>query len=353
MRWLLALLLLAAAPVDYAPTNYAVVRPGVPIVFPRDHGAHPEFRTEWWYVTGWLKLPDGTQRGFQVTFFRTRPPVDPANPSAFAPRQILFAHAALSDPGRARLRHDQRIARAGFGLAEAATADTDVRIDDWMMRRAADGVFRTRVQGDGYALDLALAPTQPPLLQGQDGFSRKGPAPGDASHYYSIPQLKVGGTLVEDGRPVAVTGTAWLDREWSSSYLNPNAVGWDWMGLNMDDGGALTLFRIRDKAGQQVWAGGSYRGADGRLTALAPADVRFTAARRWRSPRTGATYPVAPIVTVMLRGKPLIVKVTPLFDDQELDSRRGGGPVYWEGAVTVPGGRGYLEMTGYQAALKM
>ncbi len=348
MRWLLALLLLAAAPVDYAP-----VRPGVPIVFPRDHGAHPAFRTEWWYATGWLKLPDGTQRGFQVTFFRTRPPVDMANPSAFAPRQVLFAHAALSDPQRGHLRHDQRIARAGFGLAEAATADTDVHIDDWAMRRGADGVFRTRVQGDGYALDLALAPTQPPLLQGDRGFSRKGPAPGDASHYYSLPHLKVTGTVVENGRKVTVTGSAWLDREWSSNYLNPQAVGWDWLGLNMDDGGALTLFRIRDRTGTALWAGGSYRGADGRLTALAPGDVRFATLRRWRSPRTGASYPVAQAVTVMLRGKPLIVKVTPLFDDQELDSRRGGGPVYWEGAVTVPGGRGYLEMTGYQAALKL
>lgn len=348
MKWLLALFLLAAAPVDYA-----VVRPGVPIVFPRDHGAHPDYRTEWWYVTGWLRTADGGQRGFQVTFFRSRPSVNEANPSGFAPRQILFAHAALSDPGLRKLRHDQRIARAGFGLAEANVADTDVHVDDWSMQRGTDGVFRTRVQGDGFALDLALAPTQPPLLQGQAGYSQKGPRPQDASHYYSMPHLKVSGTLTETGMAQPVTGTAWLDREWSSSYLNPRAIGWDWLGLNMDDGGALTLFRVRDAAGAAVWAGGSYRGADGRQVAFAPGDVRFQAGRRWRSPRTGTSYPVAPTVTVMLRGKPRTLTIAPLFDDQELDSRRGGGPVYWEGAVTVPGGRGYLELTGYQAPLKM
>ncbi len=347
MRWLLALLLLSQ------PLDYAVVRPGTALQFPRDHGAHPGFRTEWWYVTGWLRLADGSARGFQVTFFRTKPAVDPANPSGFAPRQILFAHAAVSDPAVARLRHDQRIARAGFGLAEAKIGDTDVHIDDWVMVRGRDGVFRTQVKGDGFALDLALAPTQAPLLQGDAGYSQKGPDPREASHYYSLPHLQVTGTLAEGGKPQAVTGTAWLDREWSSSYLNPRAVGWDWLGLNMDDGGALTLFRIRDKTGAPVWAGGSYRGKDGVLVALRPEDVRFAAARSWRSPATGATYPVAPVVTFTLRGKPMVVKVAPLFDNQELDSRRGGGPVYWEGAVTVPGGRGYLEMTGYAAPLKM
>lgn len=347
---LLALALLAAAP---TLPDYAVVRQGTAITLPRDHGAHPDFRTEWWYVTGWLRTADGGTRGFQITFFRTRPPVDQRNPSAFAAKQVIFAHAALSDPKLGRLLHDQRIARAGFGLAEAATADTDLVLDDWTMRRGKDGRFRARVNGNGFALDLALTPTQAAILQGDKGYSQKGPDPREASHYFSLPHLKVTGTLMQGHQPVAVTGTAWLDREWSSTLLNRRAIGWDWLGLNMDDGGALTLFRVRDAVGQPVWAGGSYRDRDGRRTSLGPGDMRFVAGRRWRSKRTGATYPVAPQVAVMLHGKLRTLQVSPLFDDQEIDSRRGGGPVYWEGAVSVPGGRGYLELTGYAAPLKM
>jgi predicted secreted hydrolase len=349
-RSFLALLLLAAAPVL---PDYAVVRPGAAITLPRDHGAHPEFRTEWWYVTGWLRAPDGSERGFQITFFRTRPPVDQRNPSAFAAKQVIFAHAALSDPALGRLLHDQRIARAGFGLAEASPADTDLVLDDWTMKRGKDGIFHAHVKGNGFALDLALTPTQAAILQGENGYSQKGPEPFQASHYFSLPHLKVAGTLIQAGKPVRVTGTAWLDREWSSTLLDRRAVGWDWLGLNMDDGGALTLFRVRDAKGQPVWAGGSWRDKNGRQTRLGPQDVIFAPGRRWRSPRTGAVYPVAPQITIRLGGKPITLQVAPLFDDQELDSRRGGGPVYWEGAVRVPGGRGYLELTGYAGALKM
>ncbi len=351
MRLFILLALLLGAPV--AAQDFAPVRPGRVMAFPADHGAHPDFRTEWWYATGWLTTASGEKLGFQVTFFRSRVGDAGGNPSKFALKQVLFAHAALSDPKLGRLQHAQRIARAGFGLAEAKTGDMALVLDDWSLRRGADGVMRTQVKGDGFALDLALAPTQPVLLQGRAGYSQKGPDPAEASHYYTMPQLKVSGRIVRAGKAEAVTGTAWLDREWSSTLLNPEATGWDWLGLNMDDGGALTLFRVRRKDGTALWAGGSYRSAKGELTVLAPADVRFVAARRWKSPRTGATYPVAPVVEVRLPGGVRRVPVTPLMDDQELDSRSGGGPVYWEGAVTVPGGRGYLEMTGYLTPLKM
>ena len=348
----LALTVAAVLLVSAAPT-FAPVTPDTRITFPRDHGSHPDFRTEWWYVTGWLKTADGKDLGFQLTFFRTRPTTDPANPSRFALKQVIFAHAAISDPATGRLRHAQRIARAGFGLAETSTADTRVVLDDWSLQRRPDGQFTAHVAGDDFALDLRLSPTQAAILQGEAGYSQKGPDPAEASHYYSLPHLRVAGTVTRNGTPAAITGTAWLDREWSSTLLNPRAIGWDWLGLNMDDGGALTLFRVRDKAGAAVWAGGSYRDSTGRQTRLGPDDVRFTAGRRWKSPRTGAFYPVAPVVTVRFKGRDRTIPVTPLFDDQELDSRRGGGPVYWEGAVKVPGGRGYLEMTGYAAPLKM
>ncbi|HEX8445897.1 MAG TPA: carotenoid 1,2-hydratase [Sphingomonas sp.] len=345
---LLALLLLAAA----APaTDYPVVRPGVPIAFPADHGAHPAYRTEWWYATGWLRTADGEDLGFQVTFFRSRLPVDSANRSAFAPRQLIFAHAGLSDPATGRLLHDQRAARAGFGLAQAATGDAAVAIRDWQFRRLPDGRFTTHVPARGFTLALAFTPTQPPMLQGVGGYSRKGPDPADASHYYSVPQLRVAGTVLRGGKAVRVTGTAWLDREWSSRYLDPRAAGWDWTGLNLEDGSALMAFRIRGRTGGTLWAGGSLRRPDGRIVRFAPGDVTLTTRRRWRSPATGAVYPVDQELAVRLPEGVRRFRLTPLFDAQELDGRAGGLPVYWEGAVRTRGGRGYLELTGYVTPL--
>jgi predicted secreted hydrolase len=343
------LLLAAAAP---AP-DYPVVRPGVPIRLPADHGAHPAYRTEWWYVTGWLDVPGGPPLGFQVTFFRSRPGITPGNPSRFAPDQILFAHAGLSDPATRRLLHDQRVARAGFGLAEAATGNTDIVIDDWTLRRGADGVFRARIPGRGFTLALDFTPTQKALPQGDAGYSRKGPLPEQASHYFSMPQLRVTGRISRAGRDEIVTGRAWLDREWSSTLLDTSAVGWDWIGMNLDDGGALMAFRVRDRIGRAIWAGGSLRRADGRVVRFGPDDVAFATARRWRSPRTGVVYPVEQVVTVRLPEGARRWRIAPLFDDQELDSRAGGGPVYWEGAARIPGGRGYLELTGYDRPLRM
>jgi predicted secreted hydrolase len=347
------LLLIAGLLLAAAPAPYPEVRPGGTLVFPRDHGAHPAYRTEWWYVTGWLRGADGRERGFQVTFFRTRPPVDPANPSRFAARQVLFAHAALSDPAAGRMLHGERAARAGFGLAGAKVGDAEVAIRDWRLRRLPDGRWATRVVADGFALDLVLRPTQPPHLQGPGGYSRKGPRPSQASHYYSVPQLAVTGRVTRGRTSTTVTGRAWLDREWSSDYLAGQAQGWDWTGLNMDDGSALMAFRIRGPRRQPIWAGGSLRRTNGTIVRFGPGDVAFRTLRTWRSPATGATYPVAQELSVRLpegiRRLPLI----PLFAAQELDSRRSGLPVYWEGAVRTRGGRGYLELTGYDRKLEL
>jgi predicted secreted hydrolase len=347
-------LFLAAAP-KYAPhlPVYPEVRPGVELHFPADHGAHPDFRTEWWYLTGWLKDDTGHQRGFQITFFRTRTNSDENNPSRFAPRQIIFAHAALSDPAIGHLLHDQRVARAGFGLAEAATGDTNIVLESWRLARSPDGVFHARIAAKDFALDLDFTPGEPILLEGENGYSRKGPNPADASYYYSLPHLAVSGAVTEGQRKLRVTGSGWLDREWSSAYLDPMAVGWDWVGLNLDDGGALMSFRMRDASGKTLWAGGTMRDAKGAITRLAPGDVGFTALRRWRSPRTNTQYPVETQLSLRLSGGTRRWSLTPLFDDQELDSRAGGGPVYWEGAVSAPGAHGYLELTGYFQALKM
>ncbi len=334
--------------------RFAVVEPGVAVTLPRDHGSHPAFRTEWWYVTGWLRTEAGEPLGFQVTFFRSRPAtVATDNPSAFAPHQVIIAHAAISDAARGRLWHDQRIARAGFGLAGATEHDLRVWLDHWHLERR-EGRFSARIEAEDFALDLELSATQPPLLQGEAGFSRKGAAPAAASWYYSLPQLRVTGLVTRGARAERVSGAAWLDHEWSSEYLEAAASGWDWIGLNLDDGGALMLFRIRDGQHGTRWAGGTLRTADGERRVFAPREVTFTPGRRWRSPRTGIEYPVE----WRVRAGDFEIALRPFMDDQESDSRRSTGAVYWEGAVMAerdgrPVGRGHLELTGYGEPLRM
>ncbi|MGB7479157.1 MAG: carotenoid 1,2-hydratase, partial [Burkholderiaceae bacterium] len=337
-----------------APPSFAPVLPERPLAFPRDFGAHPDFRTEWWYATGWLQTADGKPLGFQLTFFRSATETDADNPSRFAPQQLIIAHAALSDPALGHLLHDQKSARAGFGLAYAKSGDTDVALDDWRLWRQPDGRYRALLAAADFTLDLTLAPTQPPLLQGAGGYSQKGPRPEQASYYYSLPQLRVEGRVARGGRLLAVSGSAWLDHEWSTSVLDPNASGWDWTGINLANGGALMAFQIRDKAGAKLWAHATLRDAAGQVRQYRPDQVEFTPRRLWRSPHTGASYPVA----LDLRTGDALWQLRPLIDDAELDSRLSTGAVYWEGAVEAsrdghPAGRGYLELTGYLRALKL
>jgi predicted secreted hydrolase len=336
-----------------AQVRYPAVAPDTVPEFPRDHGSHPLFRTEWWYVTAWVRDRDGHDLGIQITFFRNRPGVAEDGTSRFAPRQLLFAHAAIADPRRGRLRHDQRAARAGFGLAESAETTTDVHIGDWSLRLAED-TYTARIAARDFTVDLEFTARAPPLLQGVHGVSRKGPREQQASHYYSRPHLVAVGTVSVDGRPADVRGEAWLDHEWSSDYLAPEARGWDWVGLNCDDGSALMAFRIRDSGGDAYWAGGAAQDKQGSVRDLQPAEVRFTPLRRWRSPRTGIDYPVA----FSVRAGGVDITLEPLQDDQELDSRASVGTIYWEGAVRAFAGgheigRGYLELTGYGGALKL
>lgn len=326
---------------------FPAVQPEAVLVFPRDHGAHPQYRTEWWYVTGWLRDAGGNDFGFQVTFFRSRPGVQEDNPSAFAPRQLVFAHVAVSDSRNGRLRHDQRAARAVFELAGAREGDTDVWLDDWSLRRAGED-YVAHIDGREIGLSLRMRRTQPILLQGENGFSRKGPGEAQASFYYSHPHLAVSGTITLDGELLEVSGRAWLDHEWSSEVLAEDAQGWDWLGLNLDDGGALMAFRIRQKDGSVHWTGGTYRDASGKVTVFRPRQIAFEALRRWQSPRTGAGYPVA----MRVQAGGMTLELDPMFDDQEIDARASTGTVYWEGAVTARHegeivGRGYLELTGY------
>lgn len=368
-----AALLTAPLPAVAAATAAAGVRPRA-LVFPADFGAHPDTRTEWWYATGWLAdpaRPGEPTHGFQVTFFRSRTALaqrQPPHPSAFAARQLIFAHAALTDLGARRQHHDQRIAREGFGRAGAALGDTRATLGDWHLAREAGvnsdtSLYRARVGSAalGGTLTLVLRTTQPLLLQGSAGFSRKGPDPEQASHYYSQPQLAVEARWQPEGAAAAartLAGRGWLDHEWSETLLHPQAVGWDWIGMNLDDGSALTAFRLRRADGSTLWAGGSWRRAGQtppQARAFGPDEVRFTPGRHWSSAATGARYPVEwQVETPVGRWT-----VQALLDAQELDSRGSTGTVYWEGlsALIGPDGRraglGYLEMTGYAGRLAL
>ncbi|MGQ0522352.1 MAG: lipocalin-like domain-containing protein [Betaproteobacteria bacterium] len=332
---------------------FAPVVPGYAMRFPQDEGSHPDFRLEWWYVTGWLDPATSSPLGFQITFFRARPLLRQDNPSAFTPRHILLAHAALSDPANGRLLQAERMARAGFGLAGADVGRMRVWIDEWSLI-GRDGAYHAAIRWDDVQFDFTFAPQQAPLLQGEQGYSRKGPAPLSASYYYSLPHLAVTGNLHTRQGKRAVAGSAWFDHEWSSQYMEEQAVGWDWVGLNLDGGAALMLFRMRGRDGNPLWAGGTLRRHDGSLSVFSTAQIRFIPTRIWRSPRTGARYPVGWTITA----RDIELTLEPLMDDQEHDVRGSTGTIYWEGAVSAlrqgrPAGRGYLELTGYWRRLNL
>lgn len=334
----------------------AIALPAKRLTFPRDRGAHPDFRTEWWYITGHAETaaPDRRAFGFQLTFFRSRVDATQAMASGFAARQLVFAHAAITDVQGGTLWHDQRIARAGFGVASAGEQDMDLKLRDWTLR-ADGGRYTAQLPATDFSIDLEFTETQAVLLQGLQGLSRKGPEEKQASYYYSQPHLATRGSLQLKGERFAVTGKAWLDHEWSDELLHPSAVGWDWIGMNLDDGSALTAFRLRDKEGHAVWAGGSLRSAAGALRIFGADEVRFEPLRSWTSPLTQTRYPVEWRVLT----PPASFTVKAVIDNQELDSRGSTGSIYWEGLSELADsqgrrvGMGYLEMTGYAQALRL
>ncbi len=387
----------ATAPVTPAARRRELgIRRGRALQFPEDHGAHVDTRTEWWYVTGWLgpesrTAPEPTH-GFQVTFFRSKvagapdealptPPGAASSPppgaadsgsrighfGRFEPRHLLFAHAALTDLAGGRHVHAQRIARwngdPATGPDRAFVDDARVDLARWQLWREMASpwqasAWHTDVRAEGFALQGTLQASAPPLLQGDGGFSRKGPQEQQASHYYSLPQLEARLGLEIGGRRLALRGRAWLDHEWSDELMHPQAVGWDWIGINLLDGSALTAFRLRRADGSSLWAGGSFRrGLAGSPTPriFEPAEVVFEPVRRWRSAATNTTYPT----TWTVRTPAGQHTVRALLDAQELDSRTSTGAVYWEGLAELLDaegrriGLGYLEMTGYAAPIRL
>lgn len=354
-----------------AARPYAKARPDNRIRLPQDHGPHPEFRTEWWYFTGWFQAKGQTDPlGIQITFFRNAPDTHPDNPRRLAPRQLLFAHAAIADPKTGKLLHAERAVRVGLNDSELGQIDEHgqmtLRLGRWGLRRMKDGQWQADILTRDFDLSLRFQTTQPPWLQGEQGYSRKGPAPLQASHYITLPHLQSSGYLRTKDRQTELLGRTWMDHEWSTAVLDPRADGWDWVGLHGDDGSSLMAFVIRRQGAAPLWAHACWRSANGEIRQFSR--VRFEVTDWWTSPRTGTRYPI----NQRLHLDDWSLQLQALMPDQELDTRASTGTIYWEGAVrvfqtstpspagqagspatTVRWGQGYLELTGYWRPLKL
>ncbi len=319
--------------------------------FPRDHGPHPEFRNEWWYVTGNLDGDDGRRLGFELTFFRfALSPEHPASDSAWRSNQVYIAHLAVTDAANERFYTAERYSRGALGLAGAQADPLRVWIDDWQLGAAAGrDEWRLVAQSDEIGIDLSLQPLKAPVLNGIDGLSQKSAEQGNASYYYSITRIDTQGRLRVADTQYSVSGLSWLDREWSSSALSAEQVGWDWFALQLDDGSELMFYGIRRADGtQDPHSAGTYVAADGSYIHVDESDVEIRVNDSWQSP-AGGEYPSRWLLAVPKLG--LRLDVTPVIADQELFTTVR----YWEGAVDVVGtrdeqpvsGRGYVELTGY------
>jgi predicted secreted hydrolase len=333
--------------------EWAVIEPGLEIELPADHGVHPQHRTEWWYVTGNVEDGEGRRFGYQLTFFRSGlgpGPQEPGN-SALRASQVWAGHLALADVARGETRFAERLRRGGSALVRASATDLDVAVEDWSLTRGPDERLRLRATAPahGMELDLVLSPRKAPVLHGDGGLSAKGDEPGNASAYVTWTRLATSGRLVVDERTHEVTGSSWLDHEWGTSQLGRGVVGWDWFGLQLDDGRELMVYVLRREDGtpHRVSAGTLVH-ADGTWMKLERDDFRLTVLERWTSPRTGAEYPARWRLEVL--PVDLSLDVTPLVPDCELVSERSTDVTYWEGPVRLSGsaeGRGYAELVGY------
>lgn len=346
----------AAAGVD-ADAFARAVEP-ITFVFPRDHGPHNDYRTEWWYYTGNLQDTAGNAYGYQLTFFRSALAAqEPQRTSELATNQVYMAHFALTDAVRGEHESFERFSRGAGGLAGAQGEPSfQVWLEDWSAVQVGEGEqppMRLLANAEGQdgpvALDLTLRQTRPPLLQGDQGLDQKGPEPGNASYYYSLVGLETSGVITSAGNAVEVTGLSWMDHEFGTSALSGDAVGWDWFSLQLDNGAALMTYLIRTADGGFAKAKGALAWPDGSQSPITQDDFTIEVTGEWVSPRTGFRYPSGWRMT--LPQEDAVLEVTPLIPDQEMDVSF----IYWEGAVHVSGtwggaavsGQGYIELTGY------
>jgi predicted secreted hydrolase len=341
--------------------GYEVALPGRVFNFPRDHGAHAAFQTEWWYYTGHLRTTDGEEYGYQLTFFQRR--VDDGSvltgPSQWAPQHLYIAHFAVSDTQRKRLTFAEKINRPTLGLAGADEERLRVWNDDW--RTEALGPYQHLYASmDGFSVNLILAPEKPPVVHGIDGVSQKGGSKGNASHYYSFTRLKTDGVLWVRGAVKDVTGLSWMDHEFGSSQLEATQVGWDWFSVQLEDRSELMLYLLRHEDGRiDPHSSGTLVLPNGQVEHLPREAFEVVTLGQWTSPRSGVTYPQGWQLRIPPAG--LDLRLTPAFPDQELDTKNSTRVVYWEGKVRVDGshagqrvgGLGYVELVGYKTRVDL
>jgi predicted secreted hydrolase len=339
---------------------YQLALPGRKLTFPADHFSHPDFKTEWWYYTGHLQSESGKRYGYQVTFFRfgvRDRQKDFKEKPLFT--ELYMAHFALSDIAAKKLIYRERINRGYENKAGAATDRYLVWNEDWKVE--GDGnEHRMQASDRGTSLRLALKALKLPVLHGENGLSQKAEGEGRASYYYSLTRLQTDGELTIGGRKEKVRGQSWMDHEFGSNQLGEDQVGWDWFSVQMDDNAELMLYLMRRKDGSvDPYSSGTLVSASGATKRLALKDFRIEVLDRWKSPKSGATYPMR--WKVSIPSEKIELEITPAFYDQELITNRSTRVTYWEGAVSVKGtfkqspvtGRGYVEMTGYTGKLAL
>jgi predicted secreted hydrolase len=333
--------------------HWTTVISGRDFRFPADHGAHKDYRIEWWYYTGNLEAEDGRRFGYQLTFFRTGLHKEPANPSRWAVRDLYTAHFGLSDIRNKKHYCFQRNSRAGIGQAGANTDQYEVWNGDWKVALSGDDHI-LRAEDSDVAIDLELNPTKPPVLHGNDGVSKKGPSPGNASYYYSFTRMSTRGTIRIGGQTFKIQGSSWMDHEFSSSFLEPGQLGWDWLAIQLDSGADLMLYRMRREDGTtDPFSSASLVDRSGDVQHLSVTDYTMKPIDTWKSEQTSAVYPLRWRVEIPSLGYSLDIR--PAFDQQEMTTIDTTGISYWEGAIDVLGdsadgkvaGRGYMELTGY------
>ncbi len=341
-----------------ASDGWARIGPELELRYPRDHGSHPEYRTEWWYATGNVVDASGSEFGFQFTIFRSGVVPGGANgldetdapAGSLRARHVFAAHLAVADVAGGKTHFAERMRRAG-PLAAASETDMQLYVEDWELTRSEGGELRIRATDPlrGIGLDLTLDPARAPILHGDGGYSQKGADAGNASAYMSWTRLDTQGTLTVGGTPRAVGGSAWFDHEFGTSVLEAGVSGWDWFGLQFESGEELMLFTLR---GARAAAAATWIGADGSVRVLAPDEFALTPKATWTSSVTGAAYPS--VWQIDLRALGLKLEVRAALPDAELRTGGSTGVVYWEGPVRVSGdrrGRGYAELTGYAGSM--
>jgi predicted secreted hydrolase len=360
---LLALPAFGADPEPAAPTEPWQRAIGAwPWQFPRDHGAHPNFKTEWWYFTGNLK-EEKTKRlfGYQLTIFRQGVQFKPAQAnSKWAVRDFYFGHFTVSDLAADKFHVAERVTRGALGEAKAAPDRMDVALGPWTQQQDAKEEMHLSARASDIAIDFTEHPSKPLVLEGVGGLSQKADGAGEASYYYSYPRLETSGKLQVSGTTYDVTGLSWFDHEFSTSSLGKDQVGWDWFCMQLDNHEEIMLYAMRDKSGaMDPNSEGTWVKADGTTERLAPGSFSIEKKGTWQSPRSGAIYPAGWHVVVPAHQADLIV--SPAMADQELHLTKMGALDYWEGACTIEGsvagapakGVGYTELTGYAGALQI